>query len=389
MPVDFDRCIPRNSTSSFKYDARADIFGKQDVIPLWVADMDFAVPESVQRALAERAAHPIFGYTLPPESLYDALINWLNKHHNWKVQRESIVLCPGVVPSLNAAILALTQPKDAVIVQPPVYAPFISAPKITGRNLMLNSLKFENGSYSFDLNHFEQCVTEGARMLLLCSPHNPVGRVWQEQELRPLLEICHRYGVTVISDEIHADLTYSGIQHIPLAKLADGKVKVITAVAPSKAFNIPGLGLSALLVPEEKDRLAIGKVFDTLHISAANPFSIAAFEAAYRGGEEWFDELLIYLEDTRDFVRTFLNQHLPKIKLIEPEGTYLLWLDCREMKLSDSQLKRFFVEEAGVGLSPGILFGEQGSGFMRINIGAPRSVIAQALEQIARANQAL
>jgi cystathionine beta-lyase len=166
-------------------------------------------------------------------------------------------------------------------------------------------------------------------------------------------------------------------------------VKVITAVAPSKAFNIPGLGLSALLVPEEKDRLAIGKVFDTLHISAANPFSIAAFEAAYRGGEEWFDELLIYLEDTRDFVRTFLNQHLPKIKLIEPEGTYLLWLDCREMKLSDSQLKRFFVEEAGVGLSPGILFGEQGSGFMRINIGAPRSVIAQALEQIARANQAL
>jgi cystathionine beta-lyase len=213
--------------------------------------------------------------------------------------------------------------------------------------------------------------------------------VWQAQELEALLRICKHYDMTVVSDEIHADLIYSKVRFTPFAKLAGNEVKVITAVAPSKAFNIPGLGLSTLIVPDEQDRVAISKVFDTLHVSATNPFSIEAFEAAYRGGAQWLDELLIYLADTRDFVRTFLNQHLPKIKLIEPEGTYLLWLDCREMKLNDSQLKWFFVEEAGVGLSPGILFGVQGSGFMRINIGAPRSVIAQALEQIARAHQAL
>ncbi len=387
MPVDFDRYIARSNTSSFKYDARADIFGKQDVIPLWVADMDFAVPESVQRALMDRARHPIYGYTLYPESLYHALIAWLDKCHGWLIRREQIMLCPGVVPSLHASIVALTQPGDAVIVQPPVYAPFLALPKITGRKLMLNPLKFVNGHYSFDLEDFEQCVAGGARLLLLCSPHNPVGRVWQPQELQALLEICQRYGVTVISDEIHADLTYPGIRHTPLARLARGKVNVITAIAPSKTFNMPGLGLSALIVPNECDRIAIGKVFDTLHVSATNPFSIVAFEAAYRGGLPWLEELRDYLAGTRDLVRDFLAQNLAKIKLIEPEGSYLLWLDCRDMKLDDQQLKRFFVEKAGVGLTPGILFGEQGSSFMRMNIAAPRSLIKRALEQIAYAEQ--
>ncbi|MEQ1589299.1 MAG: PatB family C-S lyase [Gallionella sp.] len=388
MPVNFDRYISRSNTSSFKYDARADIFGKRDVIPLWVADMDFAVPESVQRALMDRVRHPIYGYTIYPESLYHALISWLVKCHDWLVRREQIMLCPGVVPSLHASIVALTQPGDAVIVQPPVYAPFLAAPKITGRKLMLNPLKFVNGHYSFDLEHFEQCVAGGARLLLLCSPHNPVGRVWQPQELQALLEICQRYGVTVISDEIHADLTYPGTRHTPLARLAQGKVNVVTAIAPSKTFNMPSLGLSALIVPNECDRVAIGKVFDTLHVSAANPFSIVAFEAAYRGGLPWLEELRDYLAGTRDLVRDFLAQNLAQIKLIEPEGSYLLWLDCRDMKLDEQQLKRFFVEKAGVGLTPGILFGEQGSGFMRMNIAAPRSIVAQALEQIVRADQA-
>lgn len=383
----FDRVIPRSGTSSFKYDGRMEIFGTDDVLPLWVADMDFAVPAAVRDALAERAAHPIYGYTVYPESLYEALIAWQQKRHGWKVERDWIVMCPGVVPSVHAAIIALSQPDDVVVVQPPVYAPFFGVAKSVGCRLMLNPLRLEDGRYRFDLEHFERCAAEGARLLLLCSPHNPVGRVWETDELQALLEICERYAVTVISDEIHADLIYPGRQHKPLAGLSTGGVKVITAVAPSKTFNIPGLGLSALIVPDEKDRAAIAKAFGMLHVGAANPFSIVAFEAAYRNGAPWLDELLGYIEANSKFVRMFLQQHLPLIRLTAAEGTYLLWLDCRAMGLNDEQLQQFFVRQAGVGLSPGIIFGEQGSGFMRMNIAAPRSVIAEALEKIASAEQ--
>lgn len=387
MSNSFDYVYPRSGTASFKYDARGEYFGRADIIPLWVADMDFAVPEAVQRALSERANHPVFGYTRYPDSLYGAQIDWLKTHHQWAVEREWIVLCPGVVPSLHAAILALTDNEDGVIVQPPVYAPFLSAPKITGRRLVVNPLKFEQGRYCFDLVNFEQCAIDGARLLLLCSPHNPVGRVWQEGELKGVLEICQRYGITVVSDEIHADLTYPSVHHTPLARMAEGKVNVITAVAPSKTFNIPGLGLSALIVPDKPTRIAITQAFDLLHVSAHNPFSIVAFEAAYRAGYPWLKNLRDYLSITCDYVREFIRQHLPLIKLIEPEGMYLLWLDCRAMGLSDQQLKQFFVQEAGVGLSPGILFGTEGSGFMRMNIGAPLSIIKVALEHIAQAEQ--
>jgi cystathionine beta-lyase len=387
MSSDFDRIISRSGTSSFKYDGRMEIFGTDDVVPLWVADMDFAAPAVVRDALAERAAHPIYGYTVYPESLYEALIAWLLKRHGWEVEREWIMMCPGVVPSVHAAIIALSQPDDVVIVQPPVYAPFFAAANSVGCKLQLNPLKFEDGRYRFDLEHFERCAAEGARLLLLCSPHNPVGRLWKTDELHALLEICERHGVTVLSDEIHADLVYPGRQHTPLAKLNNGTVKIVTAVAPSKTFNIPGLELSALIVPDEKDRIGISKAFGLLHVGAANPFSIVAFEAAYRGGASWLDDLLDYLDATLQLVRAYLQQHLPLIGLIEPEGTYLLWLDCRAMGLSDEQLKHFFVRQAGVGLSPGIIFGEQGSGFMRMNIATPRSVIVEALEKIARAEQ--
>lgn len=386
MENEFDRVIPRCGTASFKYDARKDIFGRQDVIPLWVADMDFAVPAAVQRALAERVAHPVYGYTVHPESLYDSLIQWLDKRYGWQVGRAWIMFCPGVVPSLHAAIMALTQSGEGVIVQPPVYPLFLSAPESTGRKLLLNPLRFVDGRYYFDLDDLTRCASEGGRLLILCSPHNPVGRVWQERELQDLLAVCRQHDITIVSDEIHADLTYPGNKHVPLALLAQNGTDIITAVAPSKTFNIPGLGLSALLVPDSADRSALGKAFDTLHVSSTNPFSIAAFEAAYREGAPWLDELLVYLAGTRDFVREYIRQHLPDIRLIEAQGTYLLWLDCRAMGLNDAQLKHFFVAQAGVGLSPGILFGEQGSGFMRMNIAAPRSVIAQALENIACAD---
>ena len=382
---DFDRVIDRSGTASLKYDARGQVFGRAEVIPLWVADMDFAVPEPVQRALAQRAAHAVFGYTIYPESLYDALIQWLAMRYGWNIDSDAIQFCPGVVPSLHAVILAFTQLGDSVIVQPPVYAPFLAAAETIGRKTVCNPLKFAHGQYRFDLQDFERCAAAGARLLLLCSPHNPVGRVWRRDELQALLQICARHDITVVSDEIHADLVYPGVTHIPLATLAQDKVHVITAVAPSKTFNIPGLGLSALIVPQAGDRAAINKAFSSLHVSASNPFSITAFEAAYREGAPWLEALLDYLSATRDFVRDFLQRHLPQIKLIEPQGTYLLWLDCRGMAMDDQQLKHFFVQEAGVGLSPGALFGTPGSGFMRMNIGAPRSVIRQALEQIANA----
>ncbi|MBU0688311.1 MAG: pyridoxal phosphate-dependent aminotransferase [Gammaproteobacteria bacterium] len=381
MDKRFDSAPVRPNTASLKYDLRREVFGRADVIPLWVADMDFAVPEAVQRALTQRAEHPVFGYTIHPDSMYDAQIHWLSTRHGWNVTRGSILFCPGVVPSLHACIMALTQPGDGVIVQPPVYAPFLTAAQTCGRKSLLNPLKLDAGRYTFDLEDLERCAQAGGRMLILCSPHNPVGRVWQQEELQALLAVCEQYDITVVSDEIHADLIYPGFQHVALATL-NSKVKIVTAVAPSKTFNIPGLGLSALIVPEASDRKAITQAFDTLHVSACNPFSIAAFEAAYREGAPWLDDLMGYLAGTRDMVRDYLRQQLPQIKMVEPQGTYLLWLDCREMGMSDKQLKDFFVQKAGVGMSPGAMFGTDGSGYMRMNIGAPRSLINQALENI-------
>jgi cystathionine beta-lyase len=378
---DFDHEINRAETHSVKYDGRQAMFGESDVIPVWVADMDFAAPPAVTRALIERAAHPIYGYTLFPDSLYDALINWMQRRHNCTIERDWIVLSPGVVPSINAAVMAFTQPGESVIVQPPVYFPFFSAVTQTGRKLIRNPLLLQNGRYTIDFDHLEQCARE-AKLLLLCSPHNPVGRVWQPDELERLLAIAAQHNLIIFSDEIHADLIYPGNRHHTLGAFPQHGASILTAVAPSKTFNIPGLNLSALIIPDKSIRNAVSQVFTNFHVSAANPFSVAAFEAAYREGEAWLEALRIYLRDTRDAVESYLTEHLPEIKVIKAEGTYLLWLDCRAMNLTDAQLKYFFIHEAGVGMNPGLQFGSEGSGFMRLNIGAPRKTVMQALEKI-------
>jgi len=381
---DFDKIINRVETDSVKYDGRLGYFGTEDVIPLWVADMDFSAPNEVTRALTERAKHPIYGYTLYSESLFSAMQNWFINRHHWSINRESIIMCPGVVPSLHAAILALTDEGDGIIVQSPVYFPFFSAVTKTKRSLILNPLQLDNKQYHFNLAHLEKCAAEGAKAILFCSPHNPVGRVWHQDELEAVLGIVRQYGLTIISDEIHADLIFPDQQHIPLASLATD-VDIVTTVSPSKTFNIPGLGLSALVADKAADRVAINQVFDSWHVSAANPFSIAAFEAGYRYGNTWLDALMVYLNDTRIAVKDYLEQNLPEISLIDSEGTYLLWLDCRAMGLSDAELKRFFIEKASVGMSPGIIFGEAGRGFMRMNIATSRKVVFQALQQIDKA----
>ena len=388
MSLDFDRIIPRDQTDSVKYDGRAEYFGTADVLPLWVADMDFAAPDAVTQALLTRASHPIYGYSRYPAALFDALIDWLRQRHGWVIERDWILLAPGVVPSLHAAVLAFAEAGEGVIVQPPVYFPFFSAVTTSGRRLVENLLRLQDGRYEMDFDHLEHCAKD-ARLLLLCSPHNPVGRVWKRAELARVLDIAERHDLVVLSDEIHHDLIYPDQQHHVLASLTDNPARVVTALAPSKTFNIPGLGLSALIVPDPVRRKGLTRAFDLLHAGNYNPFSSVAFTAGYQHGAAWLNALMVYLAQTRDFVCAFVNQHLPGIRVIEPEGTYLLWLDCRELcaarEWDDAALKRFCVEQAKVGMSPGMVFGSAGSGFMRMNIGTPRAMIEMALRQLAAA----
>lgn len=391
MSNPFDVPVSREHTCSVKFDARKAVFGRDDIIPVWVADMDFAAPEAVTRALQERASHPVYGYTLFPDSLYQSMIDWFADRHDWRIERDWILMAPGVVPSLNAACMAYAAPGEGVIVQPPVYPPFFSSVRHSGREVIENPLVPDEeraGHYRMDLDHLEACAARpDARILLLCSPHNPVGRVWSENELRAVLAIARRHGLVVISDEIHCDLTFPDKPgHTVLANLAGPEDALVTAVAPSKSFNMPGLGLSALVIADPERRKAMKSVFESMHLPQCNPFSIAGFEAGYRHGGPWLDRLMEYLQGNRDFIAQAVAERLPGIRVTAPEGTYLLWLDCRELCLDrdwdDAGLKRFFVREAGVGMNPGLSFGEQGSGFMRLNIGCPRSVLEQVVSRI-------
>jgi cystathionine beta-lyase len=382
MPFNFDTPISRENTNSVKFDGRKHYFGTEDVTPLWVADMDFAVPECVTRALQERINHPVLGYTLYPESLYQSIIDWFERRHNWKIEREWIVMAPGVVPSLFAAVQAFTKEGEGVIVQPPVYFPFFSAVTTNSRKLILNPLREVNGRYEMDVAHLESCAQQGATLLMLCTPHNPVGRVWTELELQEVLRIARKYDLTILSDDIHADLVYSESTHIMLGRLAQPGDKIITTIAPNKTFNIPGLGLSALVIPDAAQRKAMKQVFESLHVGNSNPFSIVAFEAAYHEGDAWLNALMQYLEVTRDYVADYLQNNIPQIKMTKPEATYLLWLDCRDLGMTDPQLRDFFVKQCRVGMNPGIVFGEAGSGFMRMNIGTPRALVEYCLQRM-------
>lgn len=382
MTINFDQPIARENTHSVKFDGRQQYFGTTDVSPLWVADMDFAVPECITRALHERINHPVFGYTLYPESIYQSIIEWFQRRHQWTIEREWILFAPGVVPSLFAAAQAFAQKGEGVIVQPPVYFPFFSAVTINNRKLINNPLRAVNGRYEIDFEHLEYCAQQGARLLMLCTPHNPVGRVWNETELQMVLNIARRYDLTILSDDIHCDLIYSGVKHTMLGQLAQGGDKIITAIAPNKTFNIPGLGLSALIISDPEQRKAMRHVFESLHVGNTNPLSMVAFEAAYREGDEWLNTLMCYLESTRDFAVNFITERIPGVSVSSPEATYLLWLDCRNLGMSDRELRDFFIRECKVGMNPGSVFGEGGNGFMRMNIGTRQLLIAEVLERI-------
>lgn len=391
MNFNFDIPIDRTNTDSQKFDGRQRYFGRSDIIPLWVADMDFAVPPCVSEALHKRAAHPVFGYTLYPESLYQSVIDWFQHRHNWRIERDWILMMPGVVPSLHACCLALAEDRDGVIIQPPVYFPFFTTVTNTNRRLILNPLQQSGSEYQINFPELDKQAAQ-AKILLLCTPHNPVGRVWRRDELREILRISQKHNLTLVSDDIHADIVFPNHVHTMLgtfeqdAEFADFvRHNLVTAVAPSKTFNIPGLGLSSLIVPDPEKRKKILNAMELLHVSNNNPFSIVAFEAAYKSGDEWLNALLQYLNFNKHFVRQFIAERLPQITVNDPEGTYLIWLDCRKLQMSDAQLRDFFVQRCGVGLSPGSVFGETGSGFMRMNLGAPRKTLQSALEAIEKA----
>lgn len=382
MSFDFDIPIDRRHTHAVKFDGRAQKFGTADVAPLWIADMDFAAPPCVVDALVDRARHPIYGYTEYPASLFDALVDWYARRHRWTPAREAIVPVNGVFASLSAALQAVTSPGDAVIVQPPVYNGFFHATSASGRRLVFNPLRETAGRYTMDFAQLEQCAKDGARALLLCNPHNPVGRAWSEAELTELLQLARRHDLAIISDEVHGDLALPGARHIPLATLARADDRIVSVISPCKTFNLQGLALSALVASRPDLRESVARKVDALHLGSANPFAVAAAEAAWTHGDAWLDALLTYLAATRDLVAERLRTRLPSIRLTPPEAGYLLWLDCRTLGLDDAALRDFFIHRCRLGLNPGADYGPGGSGFMRMNIGTPRGNVEAALEAI-------
>ncbi|MEW9570714.1 MalY/PatB family protein [Rhodanobacter sp. Si-c] len=379
MTFDFDQPIDRRGSHALKFDGRRQKFGSDEVSPLWVADMDFAAPPRVVEALQERALHPIYGYTQYPESLQQALLGWCMRRHRWHVERDWLVPVSGVLAALSAAVQACTAAGDAVIVQPPVYPGFFRAVEDAGRRLLHNPLRETGGRYTMDLAQLEQQARDGARALLLCNPHNPVGRAWSPDELGEVLHITRRHDLTVIADEVHGDLALPGATYCPLGSLAQADDRVIALLSPGKTFNLSGLALSMLVAGRDDLRTALRKTVAAMHLGDANPFAIAAAEAAWREGDAWLDALKLYLGGTRDFVADRLRTRIPSVHLVPPEAGYLLWLDCRALDMDDHALRDFFIHRCQLGLNPGIDFGPGGNGFMRMNIGTQRRNIEAAL----------
>lgn len=384
MNYDFSHVIDRSNSASVKFDLRQTIFGRQDVTPMWVADMDFATPPFIIERMAHRLAHPILGYTLRSDEFDQAIVGWMNKRYLWAVDLQWISFSSGIVAGLNHAVQAFSSPSDRILIQTPVYHPFFSAIKQNNRELVTNPLILKNNRYSIDFNHLEQQLASGIKIFILCNPHNPVGRVWTESELLSMAHLCLKHKVLMVSDEIHADLIYSPNKHIPLASLSPEIAShTITFGSASKTFNIAGLSTAYVIIPNPVNLKRYNHQLELNGTNHGNIFGYEALKAAYSAqGEEWLDQLLRYLSQSVSLVRQFLLTNLPSIKLIEPEGTYLLWLDFREMNLTTDELNYKLIHEAGIGLNAGEVFGTDGFGFQRMNIGCPQSAIEQSLNQL-------
>ena len=391
MEYNFDKDVNRKNTDSVKWDKTYEVFEKDECLPLWVADSDWETAPEIIEAIKNRVEHGVFGYTYPSEKLSNTIVKWIRDHYNWDIKKDWIVYANGVVPSINISIRALTIPGDGIIIQTPVYFPFISTVKNTGRQIVDNQLINNKGYYTMDFNNLRESLSldnedscKRAEMFLLCNPHNPVGRVWEEKELEKLNEIIIDNDLILVSDEIHSDFIYQDKNHIPPASLSkEIEQRSITLMAPSKTFNIAGLHTSFAVIPNKKLRRKFMSVKDHL-VGNGNIIGLTAMEAAYSNGEKWLEAQLEYLWDNIKYTTNYIDKYMPKVKYSIPEGTYLLWLDFREYENCSETINKRLVEKYSVALEPGNWFGEGGAGFLRMNIATKRDNIKKALDGISK-----
>jgi len=386
---DFDEIIDRTNTYAVKWDAKflKEYFGVGDLLPLWVADMDFRAPPALLEALEQQVKHGIFGYIFPPESYYQAIINWFKRRHNWTIKKEWLAFSPGVVTAINFIIQTFSKPGDGIIIQEPVYYPFASSIQKNGRALLNNQLQFSGERYHFDFKDLkEKCSQPRAKLLILCSPHNPVARVWEKEELKQLGEICMENNILVISDEIHCDITFQGHKHLPFASLSKAFAeRTFTCVAPTKTFNIASLKSSNVIISNRWLREEFTTALENVSIRFPTIFGLIATETAYSKCEEWLDETLTYIWENYCFLKEFFAKHFPSCYVLPLEGTYLPWIDFRPLKIEPKKLDKIIKEQAKVALDDGAMFGAAGAGFQRVNIACPRAILEEALTRIKEA----
>ena len=398
MKYNFDKPCDRSNTNCVKWDAVKDMFGREDVLPMWVADMDFPAAKPIVAAMKKRSAHEFYGYTKPGPELIEAIVNRMQRKFNWQIRPEWIVFTPGVIPALSAAVRAFSRPGDEIVLQEPVYFPFFSVVTQSGCKIVNNALKFDGKRYTMDLRDLESKFrpAAGSRMthsrakaIIFCNPQNPIGRLWTKTETTRTGEIVIRNGGIVISDEIHCEILYKGYKHTPFAAISDEFAQnSVVCMAPSKTFNLAGLHASCIIIPNQKLRNSFSDSMAAV-VPGPNVFGLVAMEAAFREGDDWLGQMLDYLDGNLKITMDYFAKRIPKIKVIKPQGTYLLWLDCRKLGLDNQALSTFMREQARVGFDDGFLFGESGSGFERMNIACPRVILLEALSRIEKAVNSL
>ena len=384
MTYNFDRVIDRTGSGDLKHEVLRERYGRADLLPLWVADMDFETPPFITEALRQRLNHSLFGYTVTPDELWTTIIRWIHDHHGWEVRRDWLTYIPGIVKGIGMAVNVFSGEGDKVIILPPVYHPFRLTPQGNGRQVVYNPLKrLPDGRYEMDFDQLEQVTDERCKILILSNPHNPAGICWSADTLRQLARFCHEHGIIVLSDEIHSDMALFGNRHVPFATVSEEAAQCgITFGAPSKTFNIAGIVSSYAVVPNPTLRRRFYTWLEANELNDPPLFSPIATIAAYQQGEAWRKEMLAYVEENIRFVEDYCREHLPAIKPLRPQASFLVWLDCRALGLSHAQLIDLFVNRAHLALNDGEMFGPGGEGFMRMNVGTPRSILRQALEQL-------
>lgn len=386
MNYNFDEIIDRHGTGAVKIELCKKIFGTEEVIPLWVADMDFRTPDFILNAIRERCEHPIFGYSTPCEDYFTSVLSWIEKHHGWNIEREWLGFLPGIVPGLAFAVNAFTQVNDEIIIQPPVYPPFMNVPNKNNRKVVYNPLKEVNGQFEMDFDDLERKITGRTRLFILCNPHNPGGRTWDAASMKKLAEICYKHGILVVSDEIHSDMALPGNKHIPFATVSElAEQNSITYMAPSKTFNMAGLISSSYIIPNKEIRKKFSEFLENSELASGNIFAYIAAKAAYKNGGDWLKQMIEYVQGNLDFVVNYLNKNIPQIKPMIPQASFLVWLDCSGMNMSTNELQDFMVHKAGLGLNKGTTFGPGGEQHLRLNIGCPRSILEEAMEKLKKA----